>query len=181
MSRRSERIATIVEPQQEEFERQRGVTGIAVEDGLAHVVVEVAPDLAERLKVFRALADAGISLSLIKFHPDSIHFIVRKEAVRKTQEVLRRLNRSVRVTRDCAMVTVLSSAMRDLPGVMARVAEAIYEQEVELLETGDSHDAVMLLVRRTDAEKVAEALRKKFGLNTPPVRDKGASQAPQEG
>jgi aspartate kinase len=168
MTRRARQEAlspTAVEPQQEEFERQRGVTGISIEDGLVHVEVQVAPDLRERLQVFRALAQAGVSLFLIKFHPDSIHFTVRKDALKRAREVLRRLNHPAKVTRDCAMVAVLSSAMRDLPGVMARIAEAIYEQEVELLETGDSHDAVMLLVRRMDAHKVAEALRKKFGLS----------------
>lgn len=153
-----------LEPQREEFERKRGVTGIRLEDGLVHVSVEVEPDLRERLKVFKALADAGISLFLIKFHPDEIHFVIRKELVRKAQKVIKQLGHPTRLTRDCAIVAVLSSAMRDLPGVMARVAEAVYEQEVELLETGDSHDAVAILVRRTDAQRVAEALRQKFGL-----------------
>ncbi len=164
-ARREGLSPTSVEPQQEEFERQRGVTGVNIEDGLVHVEVQVAPDLRERMHVFQALAEAGVSLFLIKFHPDSIHFTVRKEALNRAREVLRRLNYPTQVTRDCAMVTVLSSAMRDLPGVMARIAEAIYEQEVDLLETGDSHDAVMLLVRRSEASKVAEALRKKFGLS----------------
>lgn len=164
MARKAAPSSTTVEPRQEEFERKRGVTEVAVEDGLVHVSVEVAPDLRERLNIFKALGNAGISLFLIKFHPDSIHFTIRKDVIGKAQQVLRQLKRPVRLTRDCAMVAVLSSAMRDLPGVMARVAEAIYEQEVELLETGDSHDAVMLLVKRTDAKRVAEALRQKFGL-----------------
>ncbi|MFN3423053.1 MAG: ACT domain-containing protein, partial [Armatimonadota bacterium] len=79
-------------------------------------------------------------------------------------KVLQNLNRPTKVTRDCALISVLSSAMRDLPGVMARIAEALYEQGIELLETGDSHDSVMILVRRSDAEKVVNALRQKFGL-----------------
>jgi len=162
--RRSERVTTIVEPRQEEFERKRGVTGIAVEEGLVHVEVQVPPDLRERLKVFKALAEAGISLFLIKFHPDSIHFLIRKEVLSKAQKVLQGLNRPTKVTRDCALISVLSSAMRDLPGVMARIAEALYEQGAELLETGDSHDSVMILVKRSDAEKVVNALRQKFGL-----------------
>ncbi|MER3500732.1 MAG: hypothetical protein IMHGJWDQ_000035 [Candidatus Fervidibacter sp.] len=164
MGRRSERMVVIVEPRQEEFERKRGVTGIAVEDGLVHVEVMVAPEMRERLKVFRAIADSGISLFLIKFHPDSVHFLVRKEALRKTQKVLQSLKLPTKITRDCALISVLSSAMRDLPGVMARIAEALYEQGVDLLETGDSHDAVMILVRRPDVERAVNALRQKFGL-----------------
>ncbi len=157
-------MVAFVEPQQEEFERKRGVTGISVEEGLVHVEVQVAPDLRERLKVFKALADAGVSLFLIKFHPDSVHFLIRKEVLRKAQRVLQGLQRPTKVTRDCALVSVLSSAMRDLPGVMVRIAEALYEQGVDLLETGDSHDSVMILVRRADVEKVVTALRQKFGL-----------------
>ncbi len=157
-------MIAVVEPQQEEFERKRGVTGIAVEEGMVHVEVQVAPDAHERLKVFKALADAGVSLFLIKFHPDGLHFLLRKESLSKAQKVLKQLRLPVRVTRDCALVYVLSSAMRDLPGVMARIAEALYEQGVELLETGDSHDSVMLLVRRAEVEKVVQALRQKFGL-----------------
>ncbi len=157
-------MVAFVEPQQEEFERKRGVTGISVEEGLVHVEVQVAPNLRERLKVFKALADAGVSLFLIKFHPDSVHFLIRKEVLRKAQRVLQGLQRPTKVTRDCALVSVLSSAMRDLPGVMVRIAEALYEQGVDLLETGDSHDSVMILVRRADVEKVVTALRQKFGL-----------------
>lgn len=164
MGRRDERVTTIVEPKQEEFERKRGVTGITVEEGLAHVEVQIAPDLKERLKVFKVLAEAGISLFLIKFHPDSIHFLIRREVLSKAQKVLQELNLPTKVTRDCALVSILSSAMRDLPGVMARIAEALYEQGIELLETGDSHDSVMILVRGVDAEKVVNALRQKFGL-----------------
>ncbi len=157
-------MIAVVEPQQEEFERKRGVTGIAVEEGMVHVEVHIAPDARERLKVFKALADAGVSLFLIKFHPDGLHFLLRKEALSKAQKVFKQLKLPVRITRDCALVYVLSSAMRDLPGVMARIAEALYEQGVELLETGDSHDSVMLLVRRAEVEKVVQALRQKFGL-----------------
>ncbi len=157
-------MVAFVEPQQEEFERKRGVTGISVEEGLVHVEVQVAPNLRERLKVFKALADAGISLFLIKFHPDSLHFLIRKEVLRKAQRVLQGFQLPAKFTRDCALVSVLSSAMRDLPGVMVRVAEALYEQGVDLLETGDSHDSVMILVRRADVKKVVTALRQKFGL-----------------
>ncbi|MCS7263200.1 MAG: ACT domain-containing protein [Armatimonadetes bacterium] len=164
MGRRSERVMTIIEPVQEEFERKRGVTGIAVEEGLVHVELQVPTNLKERLNVFKALAEAGVSLFLIKFHPDSIHFLIRREVLNKAQKVLQRLNRPTKVTRDCVLISVLSSAMRDLPGVMARVAEALYEQGVDLLETGDSHDSVMILVRKIDSEKVVNALRQKFGL-----------------
>ncbi len=164
MGRRGERVTTIVEPRQEEFERKRGVTGIAVEEGLVHVEVQVSPNLRERLNVFKALAKAGVSLFLIKFHPDSIHFLIRREVLSRAQKVLQQLNRPTKVTRDCALISVLSSAMRDLPGVMARIAEALYEQGVDLLETGDSHDSVMILVKKMDAEKVVNALRQKFGL-----------------
>lgn len=157
-------MTVIVEPKQEEFERKRGVTGIALEKGLVHIEVQVPPDLRERLKVFKALAEAGVSLFLIKFHPDSIHFILREEALKKAQKVLKDLNRTTRVTRNCALISVLSSAMRDLPGVMARIAEALYEQDVELLETGDSHDSVMILVKSDHAERVVSSLRQKFGL-----------------
>lgn len=74
MGRRSERMVVIVEPRQEEFERKRGVTGIAVEDGLVHVEVMVAPEMRERLKVFRAIADSGTSLFSSSFIPTAFTF-----------------------------------------------------------------------------------------------------------
>ncbi|MFN3421872.1 MAG: hypothetical protein ACK40X_09145, partial [Armatimonadota bacterium] len=97
MSRRGERVTTIVEPKQEEFERKRGVTGISVEEGLVHVEVQVPPNLKERLNVFKALAEAGVSLFLIKFHPDSIHFLIRREVLSKAQKVLQSLDRPTKV------------------------------------------------------------------------------------
>ncbi|MCS7224483.1 MAG: ACT domain-containing protein [Armatimonadetes bacterium] len=164
MSRKVDAERTQVEPVEAEFERKRGVTAVEVEEGLVHISVTLPQTLAQRLGVFRALAGAGISVFLIKFHPDGIHFVLRDSFVEKAEKVLNGLGLPYVMTPNCATVSVLSSAMRDLPGVMAAIAQAVYEEGVDLLETGDSHDAVTLLVKQKDAQRVATALKKKFGL-----------------
>ncbi len=164
MREETEKARSRVEPVEEEFERKRGVTAVAVEGGLVHIAVTIAPDLRQRQRVFQTLAEAGISVYLIKFHDDGIHFVVREEVLERARQVLDKLGLPFTLTDHCATVTVLSSAMRDLPGVMATIAEAVYDEGVDLLETGDSHDAVILLVKSSEAAPVAEALKKKFGL-----------------
>ena len=147
----------------EEFERRRGVTAIQVDSGLTQVVIPMRVDMGRRSCMFRTLADADISVFFIKLHPVSVNFCVSSDVGRRVQRTLKRtLNLTARLRQECSQVSIVSSAMRDLPGVMSGIVEVAHEKGIKLLETGDAHDAVVLLVRHKDSMKLVRALRRKF-------------------
>ena len=148
------------------FERDRGVTEVHVTRGLAHVTARFShQDLAaKRLALLQELAGAGISVFLVKLHPDAISFAVRSDAVDPCEALLSRQGLDYTLLRDLALVTIVAGAMRDLPGVMARIYGAMLAVEVRVQQTGDAYNAVLCLLAGDEAERAAGALRQTFSL-----------------
>ncbi|MDP2870973.1 MAG: ACT domain-containing protein, partial [Bacillota bacterium] len=67
--------------------------------------------------------------------------------------------------RNLAKISVVGRGMRDTPGVMARVSEALLEAGVGILQTSDSLMTISCLVDLGDLEPAVRALHTKFGLD----------------
>ena len=65
---------------------------------------------------------------------------------------------------DCAKVSVIGAGMAGIPGVMARIVEALTKEQIQILQTADSHTTIWVLVRRADMEKAVCALHEAFQL-----------------
>lgn len=142
-----------------------GVTHIP-DTALIRVVIPESADSATMdRRIFRALADAGISVDLINVSPGLKSFIVKEELADKASRVLGTLGLEPQVRRGCAKVSVVGSGMRGLPGVMANVVEALQEAGVRILQTSDSHVTISCLVASEDLTKAVRALHDRFGLD----------------
>ena len=156
-----------------EFARKRGVTEIAHVSGLTHFSVRFTASSAgqiavQRVEVLEALSEENITAFLVKFHPQALHFCVPSDRSAIAERVLiERLRLEPNLTHHCSMVSVISSAMRGLPGVMSRIAETICALSIDVLETSDTRSAVVLLVRETDATSLVDALCEVFDVSVP--------------
>lgn len=156
----------------------RLITGVTHMPGMAQVKVMLpATSSGEHipeteLKIFRHLADAGISIDLITVSPELKSFIVPEEVVDKTCRVLESLGCPAQVMRQCAKVSIVGSRMQGVPGVMASMVEALHEAGVPILQTSDSHLTISCLVHQRDMERAVRALHRKFGLD---ARGQGGS------
>ncbi|NLC51025.1 MAG: ACT domain-containing protein [Firmicutes bacterium] len=54
--------------------------------------------------------------------------------------------------------------MRNIPGVMARVIKVLNENNVEILQTGDSNITISLLIDQKDLNNAVKTLHDHFGL-----------------
>ena len=54
--------------------------------------------------------------------------------------------------------------MTGVPGVMARIVEALTDVEVQILQSSHSHTTIWVLVENKDMKKAVIALHKQFGL-----------------
>jgi aspartokinase len=148
------------------FERERGVYQVLVTQEVAHVVVTVGtserPDLL--LRVFRALADEGIPIFLIKLHSTAVSFAVASARVPHIEECLRRIGHEYSVRPDLALLTVVAGSMRDLTGVMVQIADALQEAGTRIYGVGDSHNSVQCMIERARVEPALEQLKRTFGL-----------------
>ena len=54
--------------------------------------------------------------------------------------------------------------MREMWGVMAKVAETLLDARVEIHQVGDSHDAVLCMVPKRQVRRAMSCLREAFSL-----------------
>ncbi len=149
------------------IEQERGVTDVRVEVGLAHVRVRTGsgePSLHRHLQVLDTVAAEGISVSLVKLHEDWLTFAVSQPDVPRLSQCLEALRLEHKIVPDLALVITVASNMRDSAGVMAQIAEALWEAGAHIIETGDAHNTVQCLVPEDRAFAAAQALRRRFQL-----------------
>ena len=122
-------------------------------------------------KVFRALANAKISVDLISVLPQTICFTISEGVVDNALLVLESLGlkqEEIRITQGCAKVSVVGAGLRGVPGVMAEVVEALGDAGVRIFQTSDSHASISCLVKQDDILKAARGLHTAFGLSRSP-------------
>ncbi len=115
-------------------------------------------------RIYRAMADAGVSLDMFTPADGALLFTVGSDAAKRAEEVLCDLGLPFTVTGDLAKVTVIGAGMHGVPGVMARVAEHLLAAGIGVLQTADSHTTISVLVPASAAQRAVEALHAGFGL-----------------
>jgi aspartate kinase len=148
-------------------------TAVSHIDGIAQLRVSLPPaadeeDLAHmeaQTRVYRALADAGVSLDMFTPCTDRLVFTVAEGALADAMRVLDRLEVPYDVVPGLAKVTLVGAGMRGVPGVMARTAEALCAARVPILQTADSHTTISVLVWQNMRKAAVVALHQAFGLS----------------
>jgi aspartate kinase len=62
-------------------------------------------------------------------------------------------------------VVVRAASMRDLHGIMAAIADALWDAGARLFETGDSHNSVQCLIAQEFADAAERRLCERFQLS----------------
>lgn len=149
------------------FERERGVYDLLVARDLAHVVVTVGDDderTGRVLRTFRTLADESIPVFLIKLHRTAVSFAVEASHVPHVEQCLRDVAFECAARPNLALVTIVATSMRDLTGVMVRIADSLQRAGARLYGVGDSHNTVQCLVAGEHIEAAVRELERTFDL-----------------
>ncbi len=149
------------------FERERGVYDVDVTASVAYISADVGDEggRSERIQaLFEALAKAGIPVFLVKLHGVAVTFGVEEGKAEQAERVLAEAGFPYRTRRDLAIVTVLAGTMRDLIGIMVRIADALQIAQARMYGVGDSHSSVQCLIDGYRAEAAVRQLRAAFGL-----------------
>jgi len=149
------------------FEKVRGVSDVGIEVECAHLVVDLPPDQrtpARHLRIYKEFGAAAIPLQMIKMHPGGISFAVERERLADVREILTRMGYRYQYTDEMVIISVISVNMREMYGVMAKIAETLLEADTEIAQLGDSHDSVLCIVPKRNAQEAIKRLRKTFNL-----------------
>ncbi|KAB2954338.1 aspartate kinase [Heliorestis acidaminivorans] len=148
--------------------QQRLITGIAHRSQITQIKLDISqlskPSEIE-LKVFKAMAEAGISVDFINVSPRIIIFTVDDTVAPKAIEILKSKNLHPDVISHCAKVAVVGMNMMGVPGVMARVVEALTRNQITILQSADSYTTIWCLIEEKNLTKAANALHQQFCLD----------------
>lgn len=145
----------------------RVATGVTYLNNIVQIKVHLddARGTDASFKVFKTMADSGISVDLINIHPGQIMFTINADHAEKASTRLKRLGYEIEVLENCAKVSVVGGGMREVPGVMASFIEALSRNRIAILQTVDSHTSISVLVPQSDVETAVKSLHEKFGLS----------------
>ncbi|WP_018250184.1 aspartate kinase [Orenia marismortui] len=165
-------ISDVFKQEEVEIKGDRPVSGVTSRSNLSFVKVfpkdhEGPSTLLESTSVlgcFRILAEGNISVDFINVRPEVITFMINKDTVEKACGLLNESNYQYEVFNDFVKISVVGAGMTGVPGIMAKVVEALTEAGISIYQTTDSHTTISCLIRDEDEESGLCALHDYFGL-----------------
>lgn len=146
--------------------KDRHVTGIAHVEGVTQISVQSQDQQGDvQLQVFQAMASHHISVDFINVNLGGAVYTVFDSDARQALEVLRGIGFEPQAVSGCAKVSVIGGGMNGVPGIMAKIVEALAEQDIPILQSADSNSTIWVLVRQHDMVPALRALHAKFELH----------------
>jgi aspartate kinase len=149
------------------FEKVRGVNEVRIEADVAHLVVQLPPDKRtpdKHLDIYKGLASASYPMRLIKMFPGGISFAVEREHLAGVTDLLKRLGYEFEPADEMVIIVLMAVNMREMWGVMAKMAETLLDNDVDIVQVGDAHDAVLCMVPKRQVRTALKCLRKVFDV-----------------
>lgn len=144
----------------------RFVTGIAYVSNVTQITVQSAGKGHHlQLEVFKAMAENAISVDFINVTPAGVVYTVFDSDSVKAVAVLEELGFEPQVLNGCAKVSVIGGGINGVPGIMAKIVEALTEHHIQILQSADSNTTIWVLVNKEDMVQALRALHTKFELH----------------
>lgn len=133
--------------------------------------IQVKVKLDENLKndkyadILSLVAANNISLDLINIFPEQQVFTVNKCDKEKLENILKSVNIKYSLTENCSQIAVIGSRMAGIPGVIAKIVKTLNDNNIEVLQTADSHMTIWCLINSEKVSEAINALHKSFELS----------------
>ncbi|SHE12094.1 aspartokinase [Chlamydia abortus] len=115
--------------------------------------------------VFQAMAHNQISVDFINVNPSGVVYTVFDDVAELAVQIVRELGYEPKIRSNCAKVAVIGGGMNGVPGVMARIVEALTEADVTILQSADSNTTIWVLVPGDELQRAIRMLHNKFDLH----------------
>ncbi len=117
------------------------------------------------LEMFRRVADAKISIDQVTINQAGVAFVVEGDRAGEIRRLLGDLNLAVRVREGCSKLSIVGTGMRDAPGVVHRVVDALSRADVEIIHCTDSNVTISILVPADHVTRAESAVHEQFALD----------------
>ncbi|MDV4151267.1 aspartate kinase [Clostridium sp. AL.422] len=110
------------------------------------------------------LAKSEISLDLINIFPTEQIFTIDSSRKEVLQKVLNEINIRYEFTDNCSTIAIVGIGMRGVPGIMAKIMNALVENSIEILQTADSNMTIWCLIKSEYVDRALNLLHNAFNL-----------------
>jgi aspartate kinase len=140
----------------------RPITGVTQTANVTRL--EISATGAKGAEVFQLMANHGISVDFISVCEGRVMYTVPDAKANLAISVLEQAGHQVSYIPSCAKVSCVGAGIAGTPGIMARIATALAEEQIEILQFADSHTTMWCLVRQEQMEQAVRALHQAFRL-----------------
>lgn len=142
------------------------LTGIAYVNHITQVKIENVNETQElHAKVFKSMAEAGISVDFINISPNEVVYTIFEQYKETAQKVLKDLKLYPTFTNECAKISLVGAGMSGMPGVTSKIVQLLTNLQIPILQSADSHRTIWVLIENKFLEKALEALHIAFELD----------------
>lgn len=140
-------------------------TAIASKNDIVQVAVEIHYDDDRNERLLDDLENQNVSMDIINFFEDRKVFTINSKDQSTTESILKILDLKYDLVEDCSKVTAIGHRIHGVPGVMRKLVLALSKEQIEILQTSDSHTTISCVIRRTHLEKTLNVLHNTFNLS----------------
>ncbi len=141
------------------------ITAITHKNERVQIIIYSNGNEKKMQKLINEIAENNISLDLINLLLDRKIFTIDKKDLCKLKKILDRSNIKYDLIDNCCKLSIIGNRMRGVPGVMAKIVNALSNEGINILQTSDSHTTIWCLIKEKDAHKAIKVLHKEFNLD----------------
>ncbi|GAA0069376.1 aspartate kinase [Clostridium sardiniense] len=143
------------------------ITGITHQNDRIQVKIKAKENLnnPKYKDLLSLLAANKISLDLINIFPEQQIFTIGENKKKELEKILEAINIKYSLTENCSQLAVIGSRMAGIPGVIAKIVRSLNENNIEVLQTADSHMTIWCLIHSDNVAEAINALHKSFELS----------------
>lgn len=150
----------------------RLITGIAHVDSITQIKLKMVDDVQKcQSEVFKAMAEADIDVDFINIGPSEVHFTILDDFTSNAVSIVRTLGYEYTIVENCAKASAVGVGMEGVPDVSSRIIKALTKEDVQILQSADSHETIWVLIKMVDVKSAVNALHDEFELS----KEKAAS------
>ncbi|WP_085523927.1 aspartate kinase [Tuberibacillus sp. Marseille-P3662] len=145
--------------------QDRLITGIAYVKGVTQIKVDAKEgeyDLQQ--KVFKSMAAKQISVDFFNISPQGVIYTVMDDMAEEAIQTLTSMGYEPQVTKGCAKVSAVGAGMTGIPGVTAKIVNALTDLGIQILQSADSHTTIWVLIKNDRLQDAVQALHATFEL-----------------
>jgi len=138
--------------------QQQTLTSVTYTKNLLQLSIE-----KERFEnIFSYFSEKDISIDFIQTSPTKVSFTLPLSLKDEAMALLNSRNRPIEMIEGVAKISLVGEAMKGIPGVMSKAIETLYQHNIDVLQTSDSHTTIWFLVLEKHMEQAVCALHQTF-------------------